>query len=85
MSIRLKDVKKTSLRNCGEIVQINLYKKRSNGMYRFSCTWSDNKKQRYFEYKKKADRDDDYDNVIIERDFFWKRQRALVDFFLNII
>jgi len=62
MSIKLHDIKKTTVRKLGEIVKIKLYKNKKNGMYRFSCTWANNNK-RYFDYEKKEDRDEDYTAV----------------------
>jgi hypothetical protein len=85
MSITLNDDKKSTISKVGEINLIKLYKSRRNGKYRFSCEWRNSTSKKYFDYVKASDRDEDYDNVIIEREFFWKRERALVNFFLNII
>lgn len=62
--MKLHDDKKSTISKVGEIVLINLYKNKRNGMYRFSCTWSNNKK-RYFNYEKKSDRDEDYTTVFV--------------------
>ncbi len=72
MGIILNDVKKSIIHNVGEIVLINLYKNRRNGMYRFSCEWTSTTK-RYFDYDKESDRDGDYTKVIAARHQRWKK------------
>ena len=76
MSIILNDVKKSIIHNVREIVLINLYKNRQNGMYRFSCEWASTTK-RYFDYDKESDRDEDYTNVIVKREYEWKHKKDI--------